>query len=100
MAETDKVVKLESQHPPEHLKPMKRDRTAVTADVLRVCSTGATKTEIVYQSNINFRILKTYLARLIPAGLLKQDEDGKHYFTTGAGEEFIYHAEKVAIWAV
>jgi len=97
VAETDKVVKLESQHLPEHLKPMKRDRTAVTANILRVCSTGATRTEIVYQSNINFRILKTYLARLIFAKLLEPDADGKRYFTTGAGEEFIYHAERVAI---
>ncbi len=95
MSREDIVVKSESQHPQENFKPMKRDRTEVTADILRACSTGATKTEIVYQSNINFKVLKIYLARLIAAELLKPD--GKHFYTTGAGEEFIYHAERLVI---
>lgn len=95
MSREDIVVKSESQHPQENFKPIKRDRTEVTADILRVCSTGATKTEIVYLANLNFKVLKIYLARLLSADLLKPD--GKRYYTTGAGEEFIYHAERVVI---
>ena len=96
MAARNQVVELQSQSLlPEHLRPLKRDRTGITADMLRVCSKGATRTQIVYRANLNFRILKIYLARLVPAGLLKQD--GRYYYTTGKGEEFIYHAERVVI---
>ncbi len=96
ISETKSIPRTESYYP-EPEKTKKRDRTEVTADILRVCSSGATKTQIVYRANLNFKILKTYLARLIPADLLKPDADGKRYYTTGAGEEFIYHAEMVVI---
>lgn len=95
MAEGNQVVESRPQNSPEDVKTTKRGRVEIAADMLRVCSTGATKTEIVYQANLNFKVLKTYLALLIPAGLLKQD--GRRYYTTGAGEEYIYHAERVAI---
>ncbi len=80
---------------PEPEETERRDRTRVSADVLRVCLSGAKRTRIVYQANLNFNILKTYLLRLITAGLL--EEVGKLYYTTDAGKEFIYHAERVAI---
>ncbi|EMR73165.1 hypothetical protein MCGE09_00002, partial [Thaumarchaeota archaeon SCGC AB-539-E09] len=37
---------------------------------LKVAQTGAKKTQIVYQANLNFKIVKKYLNRLIDKGLL------------------------------
>lgn len=92
--ETESLTKTESYYP-EPEKTKRRDRTEVNTDVLRVCLSGAGKTRIVYRANLNFKILKTYLERLITAGMLKPV--GKHYYTTDAGREYIYHAERVAI---
>ncbi len=97
MAEISEIesVSRTTAHYPEPEKTEKRDRTGVNADILRVCLSGAKRTQIVYQANLNFKILKIYLARLIFADLL--EPVGKHYYTTSAGKEFIYHAERVAI---
>lgn len=70
---------------------MKRDRTEISADILRVAKDGALKTHIVYKANLNFSIVKRYLSRLIGTGLLEKIDD--HYFTTPQGREFIYHAD-------
>lgn len=95
MERISRVTELDRENGQIPQKQQKRDRTEVNADVLKVCRKGATRTQIVYQANLNFKVLVTYLARLMGADLLKQD--GRLYFTTGAGEEFIYHAERVRI---
>jgi len=80
---------------PEPIKTKKRDRTQVTADMLRACLNGATRTQIVYRANLNFKVLKIYLSRLVPAELVELID--RRYFTTDAGREYIYHAEMVVI---
>ena len=77
-----------------HQAPQKRDRTQINADILRICLPGAKKTHIVYQANLNFKILKTYLHRLTNAGLLEKALD--RYYTTDAGTKYIYHVEQLA----
>jgi len=54
-------------------------------DILKVTQGGARKTRIVYQANLNFKIVKKYLQRLIDGGLLEHREDIKRYFTTEKG---------------
>jgi len=63
------------------------------ADILRISKDGARKTQLVYGSNINFKLLKLRLAQLIETGLLMQN--GKYYTTTPKGEEFLYHFQEM-----
>ena len=63
------------------------------ADILKIAIQGAKKTQLVYGSNINFKILKLRLAQLIETGLLMQN--GKYYQTTPKGEVFLYHFKEM-----
>ncbi len=67
---------------------MRRDRKDIDAAILRIAETGAKKTQLVYQANLNFSIIKRYLERLIDdQGYLKQDDGLFH--TTSRGKEFL-----------
>ncbi len=85
---------------PEPEVTQKRDRTQIHANILQVCLPRARITQIVYQANLNFKIAKPYLERLISAGLLRQELSNhniKYWITTDVGREYLYHAERVII---
>lgn len=65
-------------------------------DILTVASkqAGVTKTEIVYQANLNFTRLDNYLPLLFEKSLLRQDENNR-YFTTDNGRAFLDNIKKV-----
>jgi predicted transcriptional regulator len=63
------------------------------ADILEMAKEGARKTQLVYGSNINFKLLKLRLAQLIETGLLLQE--GRTYHTTPQGEVFLYHFKEM-----
>ena len=65
---------------------IRRSRIDISAEILRVASTGANKTQIVYGTNLNFEVAKRYLEMLQERGLIKQD--GDLYLTTIKGKEF------------
>ena len=67
----------------------RRNDLDICADMLLVALDGAKKTEIVYQANLNFTILKKYLRTLIDKGLLLQAADNRHFKTTQKGVEFL-----------
>jgi len=50
---------------------MKRSKDAIISQILDVCTEGASKTRIVYQSNLNFRTVIPYIDLLIKNGLLE-----------------------------
>ena len=50
---------------------MKRSKDAIITQILDVCTDGASKTRIVYQSNLNFRTVIPYIDILIRNGLLE-----------------------------
>ncbi|GAI07498.1 unnamed protein product [marine sediment metagenome] len=50
----------------------RRNNLDISADILRTAHSGARKTRIVYQANLNFDIVKKYLKALLDRGL---DED-------------------------
>lgn len=60
----------------------RRNNRDVEADIIRVALSrgGALKTQIVYGANLNFRIVKGYLAGLLQRGLIELD--GPRYFPT------------------
>ena len=72
---------------------MRRTSLDVTVDILQAARKGANKTRIVYQSNLNFEIVKGYLNGLIGSGMLSVNERGG-YVTTSKGAKFIddYHS--------
>lgn len=75
----------------------RRNRFQVARDVLAVAMDGANKTQLVYQANLNFKIIKAYLKDLISKGLMVQD--GARYHTTDDGQAFIrWMAGTEGIW--
>lgn len=65
----------------------KRSNLDICVDILYVAKGGVNKTKIVYQANLNFKIVKKYLKRLIDGGLL--EKTGKLFVTTQKGTRFI-----------
>lgn len=65
----------------------RRNEMDICADVLRIARGGARKTRIVYAGNLNFKIVKRYLSRLMEPGLLVF-RDGI-YVTTDMGVRFL-----------
>ena len=65
---------------------MKRSRHRIVSQILDICISGASKTRIVYQANLNFRTVNPYMEMLIKNELLSV-EDGKRisYKTTQKG---------------
>jgi predicted transcriptional regulator len=66
---------------------MARNDLDICARILEVSRMGARKTQIVYQSNLNFRMVKKYLKRLIEGGLLQAGD--RFYITTAKGLRFL-----------
>ncbi len=65
----------------------RRNEIDICADILRITKGGARKTRIVYGANLNFKIVKRYLSRLMEPGLLVfRDEI---YSTTEIGLKFL-----------
>lgn len=67
----------------------KRNDMDICHDVLKVTMEGAKKTQVVYQANLNFNIVKKYLDALIRAGYVEYRENVKLYFTTSQGSWFV-----------
>lgn len=66
---------------------MKRNNLDICVDILRVSKGGAKKTHLVYQANLNFKIVKRYLSELMEKELLERE--GDRYYLTNKGSEFI-----------
>ena len=66
---------------------MRRNDYDIMADLLRVATGGAKKTQLVYRANLNFNIIKRYLKRLIDGGLIKVS--GRMYYSTDEATQFL-----------
>lgn len=75
------------------MKTKRRNDLDICADILRVAQGGARKTRIVYQSNLNFRIVKRYLASLLQRGFLELE--GSLYQTTDRATAFLEAYENI-----
>ncbi len=76
---------------------MRRNDLDICADILQVAKTGAKKTQIVYQANLNFKIVKRYLTRLIDTGMLSTVEEKRLYTTTNRGMQFLEQYNELVI---
>ncbi|GAH16763.1 unnamed protein product [marine sediment metagenome] len=75
------------------MKTKRRNDLDICADILKVATGGARKTRIVYQANLNFRIVKGYLERLIELGLLCFE--APCYHATPRGSRFVDDFERL-----
>jgi predicted transcriptional regulator len=74
---------------------MRRSKTDVAVDILRVAMNGAKKTKIVYEANLNFNITIKYLEMLKDKEFIRH-EDGL-FITTDKGKVFHEMAQKLVI---
>jgi len=65
-----------------------RNRLQIVADILRTVQMRVTKTQIMYQANLSFKLLSRYLNNVLDAGLVSFHE-GNCYVLTPKGEEFL-----------
>lgn len=65
------------------MTPRPRDSLVIIRDILQVAARRASKTEIVYRSNINFVAAEKYISRLLLRGMLEMvSDEGKTRFQT------------------
>ena len=67
---------------------MRRSRLEIIRGILDVARRGATKTQVVYRSNLNFKLADACLARLLKGGYLKTvrgPEGRAQFWTTDKG---------------
>ncbi len=50
---------------------MKRSKHTIISQILEICDDGASKTRIVYQANLNFKIVNPYIELLTKNGLIE-----------------------------
>lgn len=76
---------------------MKRSRQEIFSQILKICLEGANKTKIVYQANLNFRTVNSYLEILIKNQHLEETGQGEQVFykTTRKGESLLECIDKV-----
>ena len=67
----------------------RRGRTEIVRDILELCRTPVKKTVIVSQCNLNFKIIKRYLAYCFSRGWLVTEMRDKRtlYTTTDSGKD-------------
>jgi predicted transcriptional regulator len=66
-----------------------RGRLDIIADVLRVVSGNAKKTQIMYQANLSYRVLQKYLAEITGASLICFEDGERCYVLTDKGRAFL-----------
>jgi len=74
----------------------KRTSLMVASDILTEAEGGAKKTRLVYRCNLNFKLIKIWLTRLVSKDLLEfQEGPPRTWKTTPKGYRFISAMEEV-----
>ena len=66
-----------------------RSRLDITADILKVVSRNAKKTQIMYQANLSYKLLTRYLAEILEVSLVRFERESRCYMLTSKGREFL-----------
>ena len=69
----------------------KRSEIEISADILTVAMTDVKKSHIVYQTNLNFKLLDKYLELLTKNDLISRPCDKKTFKTTEKGLKYLDH---------
>lgn len=71
-----------------------RDRFDIIADILKIAKRKPKKTQIMYQANLSYSVLKKYLADVIDNGLISYEADSRYYVLTDKGKEVLIRYEE------
>jgi predicted transcriptional regulator len=74
---------------------MRRSRTDIAIEILKVTMNGAKKTHIVYEVNLNFNIAAKYLETLKDKELITHEND--IFITTDKGKVFYAMAKELKL---
>jgi predicted transcriptional regulator len=66
-----------------------RDKFDIIADILKITERNPKKTQIMYQANLSYKVLKKYLVETIEASLISYIADERCYSLTEKGREFL-----------
>ncbi|MCW4045323.1 MAG: winged helix-turn-helix domain-containing protein [Candidatus Bathyarchaeota archaeon] len=66
-----------------------RNRWDIIADILRVASGNAKKTQIMFQANLSYSVLQKYLAGMTSASLISYEDNTQCYVLTDKGSAFL-----------
>jgi len=66
-----------------------RSRLNIIADILRVVSGNAKKTQIMYQANLSYSVLQKYLGEITKASLISFEDNMQCYVLTDKGNAFL-----------
>jgi predicted transcriptional regulator len=67
----------------------KRDRIEIMADILSLCSKPQAKTQVMYGTNLSWKMLQHYLSQLQLLKLLETRKESTKYITSKRGKEFV-----------
>ena len=73
---------------------MKRDKLEIIKSILLICKSDAKKTEIVYKTNLNFKIAEGYLMRLIDREMILKE--GRFFKITSKGSELLSNLQSAS----
>jgi predicted transcriptional regulator len=62
------------------VKYKRRTRLEIVKELLSACQEGRSKTGIMRETNLNFRLTRNWVKRLVDSGALREVE-GKYYIT-------------------
>ena len=66
-----------------------RNKYDIIADILNIVKKNPKKTQIMYQANLSYKVLKKYLHDLTAASLINFDIAGQSYVITQKGQDFL-----------
>jgi len=71
-----------------------RSRMDIVAEILKIATPGAKKTQIMYGANLSYKLLNAYIDHLTKEGSLALQ--GDRYYTTEKGKIFLENYGKLA----
>jgi predicted transcriptional regulator len=66
-----------------------RGRLDIIADILKVVSQNAKKTQIMYKANLSYKVLQKYLRVITAASLISFETAKRCYMLTPKGHKFL-----------
>jgi predicted transcriptional regulator len=68
---------------------VRRDRVEIMAEILDLCLEPQTKTQVMYGTNLSWKMLQHYLSQLKEVHLLKTNSKSAKYMTSKKGQHFV-----------
>ena len=80
------------------LRPKRRDKLYIMAEILEIAKDGALKTQIMYRANLSYTQLNNYLGFMLETDLLEKIEEESRdiYGSTEKGQDFLERYREIA----